>query len=98
MEKLVKVVSIDEEFEKGRGPDKRPRKRRVVNWYNKREGTLHKISDHDFYTVHGLDSVREAKVKWDDGTTEWVNPSDLVDKETGKGIHKMSKEEAEGRL
>jgi hypothetical protein len=28
MERLVKVVSIDEEFEKGRGKDKRPRKRR----------------------------------------------------------------------
>jgi hypothetical protein len=28
MEKLVKVVSIDEEFEKGRGPDRQPRKRR----------------------------------------------------------------------
>lgn len=29
MERLVKVVSIDEEFEKGRGPDKQKRKSRM---------------------------------------------------------------------
>jgi hypothetical protein len=28
MDRLVKIVSIDEEFEKGRGKDKRPRKKR----------------------------------------------------------------------
>jgi hypothetical protein len=33
MERLVKVVSIDEEFQKGRGKDLRPRKKRSLNKY-----------------------------------------------------------------
>jgi hypothetical protein len=37
----------------------------------------------------GPEYVREAKVKWDNGITEWHRHDELIDKETGKPLHKM---------
>lgn len=72
-------------------------RRRVFNWYNKREGKVLKVGDHIRYTVAGPESVREIKVKWDDGETEWVEPAKLVDKESGTHLNKMAKHEIEGK-
>jgi hypothetical protein len=76
--------------------DLRKRRRRVVHWTGK-EGKVLKVSDHIRYTVAGPESVREVKVKFDDGTTEWYELDKFTDKETKIPLYKMPKHEIEGR-
>lgn len=57
---LAKIVSIDEEFQKGRGPDKQPRKRKGVGW---QKPPIKKVihPDSPFYRPEGSDTVKRKR-------------------------------------